>query len=50
MGVEITASHILNFALDRLVFSFPPWPFYSRRRVMEQEAVRETEASGNFGV
>jgi len=48
--VEEVKLHIfLTSALDRVIFSFMLWPVYSWGRVMEREAVRETEPSGKFG-
>jgi hypothetical protein len=50
VGVKVQLHIFLTSALDKSLFSFTLWSFYSRGRVMEREAVRETEPSGSFGV
>jgi len=48
VGEEVQLHIFLTSALDRSVFSFMLGIIYSRGRVMEREAVRETEPSGNL--
>jgi len=50
VGEEVQLHIFLTSALDRSVFSFMLCIIDSWGRVMEREAVRETESSGNFGV